>query len=123
MIRKLLHILLAVFIIAISLGFNINKHYCSDKLVSVTIASDKCNSCCYEESDKCCVTKTKYLQLEELFLSGKIISLGSSTIIPTNHFTNGIIQISNCENNYTELHYPPPLATSIKLSLKQSYLL
>ncbi len=124
MTRKFLHILMAVLMIAMSSGININMHFCSEKLVSVTIAEDNCNSCCHEESNKCCVTITEHFQLEELFLtSDKKNSSGSSIIIHKNQFTDNISRISNFKTPYLVIHNNPSLKTSVKLSVKQSYLL
>lgn len=124
MLRKFLHIFLAVFMIAVSSTVDINMHYCSEKLVSVTIATSSCDSCCQNESNKCCETETKYFQLEDLFHStDKKDNFISATIIPLNHTLDDIAHISNIENRYPELYYLPPLKTSIRLSLKQSYLI
>ena len=45
MIRKVLHIVIAVFILISSTGFTINMHYCHDQLIDMAFLTPA-NSCC-----------------------------------------------------------------------------
>ena len=45
MIRKVLHIVIAVFILVSSTGFTINMHYCHDQLIDMALLAPA-HSCC-----------------------------------------------------------------------------
>ena len=50
MIRKVLHIVVAVFILISSTGFTINMHYCHDQLIDMAFLAPA-HSCCDTEED------------------------------------------------------------------------
>jgi hypothetical protein len=50
MIRKVLHIVIGVFILVSSTGFMINMHYCHDQLIDMAFLAPA-HSCCDSEKD------------------------------------------------------------------------
>lgn len=50
MIRKVLHIVFAVFIVILSTGFTINMHYCHDQLIDMALLAPA-DSCCDNEEN------------------------------------------------------------------------
>jgi hypothetical protein len=50
MIRKVLHIVIAVFILISTTGFTINMHYCHDQLIDMALLAPA-HSCCDTEED------------------------------------------------------------------------
>ena len=50
MVRKVIHIVIAVFILISSTGFTINMHYCHDQLIDLALFAPA-HSCCDTEVD------------------------------------------------------------------------
>ena len=51
MIRKVTHIVIAVFILISTTGFTINMHYCHDKLIDMALLAPAHSCCGTEEND------------------------------------------------------------------------
>ena len=51
MIRKVFHIVIAVFILISTTGFTINMHYCHDQLIDMALLSPAHSCCDTEEED------------------------------------------------------------------------
>ena len=64
MFRKLLHIILAVFLFASTAQVTIYVHYCGGKLISASV-NHKAKFCC--EMDGCCKNKSLHFEVKDKF--------------------------------------------------------
>lgn len=63
MLRKITHIVLALFLLVSATGTTISMHYCSGKLVSTSI-NKEAKSCC-EGTDGCCKNKSIHFEIKD----------------------------------------------------------
>jgi len=65
MIKKVFHIILAMFLLTATNGYAISKHYCGDNLVAVSLFTEA-NDCCDETmNDDCCRNASEYFQIDQ----------------------------------------------------------
>ena len=85
--RLILNTAVSIILLLATTGYTIFKHYCDDRLVSVSINSETV-PCCDMEGG-CCTTESKHFQLEDDYIS---------TIIDFNFTDNIIIDLNllNC---------------------------
>ena len=125
MFRKIGHIILAILLLITTTGFYISKHYCSTRLVEISINSDVKPCCGDMGNSNCCHNETEHFQLKENFVSPASCEntrIASFDILFPLVFvdfldTPDIVVID--VSNYAES--PPPTIHS-KLSLLQTYL-
>lgn len=67
MLRKISHIILALFLLAATTGVTFSMHYCGGELVSTSIYKEA-ESCCDGPCD-CCHDETLHFQVEDDFVS------------------------------------------------------
>jgi hypothetical protein len=65
-VRKSLHIILALLILVITTGFTVSIHYCHGEFVSLAVDHDA-KHCCHD-SKSCCSDATVYIKMEGDFL-------------------------------------------------------
>lgn len=123
MIKKTIHISLALILLMVTMGFSISKHYCGGNLVSVSL-NHEAESCC--DSNNCCQDKTEHYQLDDDFVftssNSDVIVQDIDILFPIFYLSlNEISETENItENVYSEL--PPPHKIQTVLSLIQTYL-
>lgn len=124
MIKRILHIIIALFLLITTMGFTVSKHYCRDNLVKITINAEA-ESCCDMENG-CCRNETKHYQLEEDFVSTVLVyDLPDSGIDILFPIVFSFIQIEPGRDIFSEIIYtdlPPPPKIQTTLSLLQTYL-
>lgn len=124
MFNRIKYISLAILLIISTVGVSISKHYCSNKLVSISIVTSADN-CCDEPGSDCCHNEDSFVILKtdysipstiisnnvnfELFLSGYRVVTEIVLDINTNH--------------NIEVNIKPPLETNLFLAKIQAYLL
>ena len=81
MLRKVIHIVLAVFLWVATTGVTFSMHYCRGKLVSTAI-NKEAKSCC-DGSGGCCQTKTVHYEVKNNFVS------------PVITVANGVLQVQD----------------------------
>ncbi len=66
MIRKAAALVLMVFYLVLSIGVNLNVHFCGGNLKSVSVSSEGSKCCCdsEEKSNKCCSDKSVFVQYD-----------------------------------------------------------
>lgn len=64
MLKKVFHIILALMLLTATNGYAVSKHYCGDKLVSVSLFAEA-NDCCDGLSDDCCRNTSEYFQIDQ----------------------------------------------------------
>lgn len=72
MFKKISNILIVTILLISMVGFTINRHFCCNKLVSVTFGKteDCCkysNSCPHEKGQSCCHHQIKYIKILDSF--------------------------------------------------------
>lgn len=123
MVKKILHITLALTLLIVTMGFTVSKHYCGDNLVSISV-NHEAKSCC--DSDNCCHNETNHYQLEDDFVYSFVatdIQIQNIDILFPVIFT--VLNSETEINNDSEIHIfesPPPQKIQTVLSLYQSYL-
>ena len=124
MIKRILHIIIALLLLITTMGVTVSKHYCKENLVKVTI-NQEAKSCCDMENG-CCSNETKHYQLEEVFVSTVLVyDLPDSVIEVLFPIVFSSIQIEPGKEIpsitiYSDLPSPPRIQTI--LSLLQTYL-
>ena len=123
MFRKITHIALVLILLTATIGFSVSKHYCGDRLVSVSINSEA-NSCC--DFGDCCHNETDYFQLNEDYVFTIIlndIQIHDVNLLFPVVFT--ILQVEPEVKTHLGIVYseslPPPKIQTV-LSLFQAYL-
>jgi hypothetical protein len=124
MYRKILHIVLSIFILIATSGVSVNMHYCQNKLVSMQIGY-KTKACCGNKS--CCHTDTKYVRVDDKTTLINSFSFDHSKIITLIHHFPVIINTHILfplisDGIITSIAYSPP-GTMAKLSNFCSFLL
>lgn len=123
MVKKIIHITLALTLLVVTMGFTVSKHYCGDNLVSISV-NHEAKSCC--DMDGCCHNETNHYQLEEDFVYSLVttdIQIQSIDVLFPIVFA--ILQIEpEIVNNevYTYSKYLRPYKIQTILSLYQTYL-
>lgn len=125
MFRQLAHISLVFLLLTATTGVAISKHYCMNRLLSMSIGESK-KSCCNEaEAMGCCHNETEQVQVEDDFSLTVVTSLPEVelpvlyTICALELITQSI-EITE-PNFYTDTS-PPPIEPDIYLKV-QSFLL
>ena len=122
--KGILHIIVSLLLLVTTTGVSISKHYCGDNLISIALFVEA-DSCC-DDSD-CCHNENEYLQFKDDYI-GSVITDLASTIEFDLLFTAfpvfiGIIPFEEVISLSFISESPPPLLTSTKLSLLQTYLI
>jgi hypothetical protein len=124
MIKRILHIIIALFLLITTMGFTVSKHYCGGDLIKVTINAEA-ESCCDME-DGCCRNETKHYQLEEDYVSAMAVyDLPDSSIDILFPILFSLVQIEPGNDILSNIFYPdhpPPPEIQTILSLLQTYL-
>lgn len=124
MLRKIIHIVLSVFLMVATTGITFSMHYCGGKYVSTSI-NKEAKSCC-DGIGGCCENKTVHLEVKDDYVSPvqidniKVVELDILfPILFALHF-----ELFSLENEafevYTDTSPPPTIQT--RLSLLQTYL-
>jgi len=124
MIKRIVHIIIALILLITTMGVTVSKHYCKENLVKITINAEA-ESCCDIENG-CCRNETKHYQLEEDFVFAAFVyDLPDSGIDVLFPIVFSMIQIEPGKDIPSPLIYsdlPPPPRIQTILSLLQTYL-
>lgn len=125
MFKRATHIIISVFLIAVTTGITINLHYCNDRLYSFRLYAQAGDCCDVDHCGKCSDASVK-LEIHDVFMPVLNNSLITKTI-PfhfTGHFDNdtGLIQDSGVHRKICSSDISPPAAKH-QLALFQQYLL
>jgi len=123
MLRKITHIVLALFLMVSTTGITFSMHYCGGKLVSTSI-NKEAKSCC-DGTGGCCENKTLRFEVKEDFVSPvQVQNIGSvelhnlSPIILVLNF--GLLNEEDKANKvFFDSSSPPTVQT--RLSLLQTF--
>ena len=129
MLKKIAHIILAIYLLTTIVGFTVTQHYCGDRLVSTQIdAVDECGcdvASAYSNHNACgmCDIETEYVHLSVNFVVEHSLELN-----PVLDFMILPNAPSIDESNDFQLAFhtfinssPPALSVSRRLALIQSF--
>ena len=128
MLRKIVHIVLVIFLMVLTTGISISKHYCGEEIVRISLSSEH-QSCCAEGEFNCCKIIKEKIQLVDNYLasrsncqfvdvSKKLQFVNHNLFKDTFYLT--LIAHTQKYNNY---NFPPPQKTKAILARLQTYLL
>lgn len=124
MFRKGFHIIVALLLILTTAGFTISKHFCENRLISVSIYGDAV-PCDHKIHDNCCHDSKNHFQIEDKFeieqssnLPGSITQESSSLPV-----TNLIATQENSFENFPFAVLKFPLLYRPDLAKLQRFLL
>lgn len=128
MFRKIVHIILSLFLLVANTGVCFSMHYCGGKIVCVSINPEH-KSCCAEGEVNCCKIITEKIQLAEIYLIPQSDNLFQD-ISRNLQFENQKLFkdafyftfIAHTQKYYN-YKFPPPPKIKAKLASLQSYLL
>ena len=125
MLRKILHITISIILLTVTAGYSISKHYCHNRLVSISISQEAENCCDMEGTNNCCRNETKSFQLNEDFIISPVLE--NEIVNSIDLFAIFYIVIDNSFkiqliNDFVFKESPPPLKTQTKRSILQTYL-
>jgi len=124
MYRRIIHIVLSVFLMVATTGITFSMHYCCGQYVSTSI-NEEAKMCC-DGTGGCCENKTIHIEVEDDYVSPieidnlKIVAL--DVLFPILFVLN--FDLLPEENETFEVYTdtsPPPIIQT-RLSLLQTYL-
>lgn len=128
MIRKFLHITLALYLTMLSGGVVLNKHYCGEMLESISVYLDA-PSCCdnADPMQDCCHNESTVFALDKNFFNQSSLVIAQAPvfqiIIPEFTFLNELFHNTISVKSIIFPDYsPPPLIADIQVAV-QSFLL
>jgi hypothetical protein len=123
MLRKIIHILLAVFLMVSTVGVTLSLHYCGGKLSSASI-NGQAESCC--DMGNCCHNESIHFELKENYVSPahvENVKLVELDILFPILFVLNLQLLPEVEKTFEVfIDISPPLATQTRLCLLQTYL-
>jgi hypothetical protein len=125
MFKRASHIIVSVFLIAVTTGITINLHYCNNRLYSFRLFG-QARDCCDDNHCGHCSDKSVKLEIHGDFIP--VINTGLITeIIPFHTILNtdndtGLMQVSGVNRKICLYDISPPSAKH-QLALFQQYLL
>ncbi len=135
MTRKVLHIVIAVFILISSTGFTINMHYCHDQLIDMAFLAPA-HSCCdineddpSQSQDSCPGCQDESIVVEpgdDYEVSAKAFNFENShstTLFLSSVILNYFQGIDESTKNEVPWYKKPPPYQEVVLSQIQSYLI
>ena len=135
MSRKVLHIVIAVFILISSTGFTINMHYCHDQLIDMAFLAPADICCDTEEDglnqtqDSCPGCQDESIKVEHTdvyevpVLAFNFENSHNTTLFLTSELFISFLGISESAKNEVPWYKKPPLIQEVDLSQIQSFLI
>ena len=135
MTRKVLHIVVAVFILISSTGFTINMHYCHDQLIDMALLAPA-DSCCdtkedgpNQTQDSCPGCQNESIVVEHSddyevpVLAFNFENSHNTTLFLTSALLNSFHGINESAKNEMPWYNKPPPNQEVVLSQIQSFLI
>lgn len=124
MLRKITHIVLALFLLVSTTGITFSMHYCGSKYVSTSI-NKEAKSCC-DGTGGCCENKTLHFEVKDDYVSAIVVQ--NNTIVELDVLFPILFVLSAellPEIKVTTNYFgdtSPPSTIQTRLSLFQTYL-
>ncbi len=129
MLKQLFHIALAFYLLAITAGVAINKHYCGGEVVSfsVYLKAHGCSDMDETWEKSCCKDVSTFFQLDDDFTSKStsefISTIDFQFLIPEYTFLASLFLPESIYKKHIQIAYsPPPIISDIQVEA-QSFLL
>lgn len=124
MFKKIKYITFVILLIISTVGVPISKHYCRNKLVSVSI-NTSADNCCDESGSNCCHNEDTFVILDPDFSVPSTIktSVGELELFVSRYTAVPEILQYIFANTNIEINLKPPLETLLFLAKTQAYLL
>jgi hypothetical protein len=112
--KKFALIAFSIFYLTIISGVNLNMHYCSGKLISISIAqtSNEIGCCGVKKSSKgCCHDQSTFIKLKEKHVQSSDLKMSVniiSSVLITSEFNVLINEVTSKSEIATNYHAPPP---------------
>ena len=112
--KKFALIAFSIFYLIIISGVNLNMHYCSGKLISISIAqtSSEIGCCGVKKSSKgCCHDQSTFIKLKDKHIQSADLKMSvklNSSILITSEFNVSINELTSKSEIATNYHAPPP---------------
>lgn len=124
MLRKITHIVLALFLMVATTGVTFSMHYCGGELVSITI-NKKAKTCC-DGSGGCCENKTLHFEVEDDYITSGQVKNGENVELDILFPILFVLNFKLLEEKDKALEVfndsSPPPTIHTRLSLLQTYL-
>lgn len=128
MLRKIAHIVLVVFLMVLTTGITISKHYCGDEIVRISLSSEH-QSCCDEGEFNCCKIIKKKIQLVENYLTSQSnyqsVEVSKKLQFVNHNLFKDVFYFSFITHTqkYNNYKLPRPPKNKASLAMLQTYLL
>ncbi|MBN1596858.1 MAG: hypothetical protein JW894_01050 [Bacteroidales bacterium] len=123
MLRKTIHIVLVILLLAATTGITLSMHYCGGKLVSASVNSET-RSCCNMVG--CCEDITFHIEVKDKYVEPLIADdckIVEKDLLTPVFFIFNDINLQGSENSVIEYKHPPPAKISKNiLSFFQTFL-
>ncbi|MCW3805717.1 HYC_CC_PP family protein [Plebeiibacterium marinum] len=124
MLRKISHIIFALFLLVSTAGVTLSMHYCGGELVSTSI-NKEAKSCC-DEMGGCCENKTVHFEVEDDYVSpvqvNNVQTLELDILFPILFVLNFDLSIDEEIEQVAFYDSSPPPTIQTRLALLQTYL-
>jgi len=124
MLRKITHIVLALFLLVSTTGITLSLHYCGGELVSTSI-NKEAKTCC-DGTGGCCENKTLHFEVEDNCVSpvqtNNVTPLELNILFPFLFIFNVELSVKDDKAFYAFHDASPPPIIQTRLALLQSYL-
>jgi hypothetical protein len=124
-VKAALSILLSVLVLIATSGVAITKHYCGNRVASVSVLGDGgCTCGSMDENSNCCHSERAFFQVDDDFSVAPVQSLSIAS--------NSLIALVACQIqfeldgesvSFSFLHYKPPIPDRDVLVLIQYFLI
>lgn len=124
MLRKIIHIAVALLLLITTAGFTVSKHYCNNNLISVSVYGDA-TPCNQRNHDNCCHDSKVHFQVENEFEIKHSSTLPDLTVQKSLLFseTNLLATQENSLQNFQFAVLKIPLSDQPDLAKLQRFLL
>lgn len=124
MLKKIIHIAVALLLLTTTAGFTVSKHYCNNNLISVSIYGNA-TPCNHQGNDNCCHDSKNHFQVEDEFKIKQSSNLPDLTVRKSLLFsaTNLFATQENSLQNFQFAVLKIPLSDQPDLAKLQRFLL
>lgn len=124
MLRKITHIIFALFLLVSTTGVTLSMHYCGGELVSTSI-NKEAKTCC-DGTGGCCENKTVHFEVEDDYVSPvQVINIQTvelDILFPILFVLNFELSIDEEIEQVAFYDSSPPPTIQTRLALLQTYL-
>lgn len=126
MLRKIAHIVFALFLMIMTSGISVSVHYCGGSLVSATL-NEEAKSCCGSRCGSC-ETRTVLIEIEDDYVAPLQAEIPFVVLmdlfVPVLNILQNEFPVDGSYSKYVFYDSsPPPLPVKNRLALIQTFLI